>query len=207
MRKLITALLITLGLLLSNTATFASPPEVGKAAPDFEATDIKGNPFKLSDHKGKIIILEWSNHKCPFVRKHYDSGNMQNLQKAAHDLGKDIAWVTIVSSAEGRQGHTDAKEAADIIKKTGATPDVKILDTSGTIGKLYDAKTTPHMFIVDAEGTLAYAGAIDDNSSPNPKTIEGAQNYVLAALNDLVSGNTVQTPQTQPYGCSVKYAY
>lgn len=206
MRKIITTTLMAIGLMLPAAQTLAAgAPEIGKIAPDFEATDINGKAFKLSDHKGKIVVLEWSNHKCPFVRKHYDSGNMQKTQKDAN--AKDVEWITIVSSAKGRQGHIDAKEAAKITKTTGASPDVKILDPSGKIGKLYDAKTTPHMFVIDTSGTLAYAGAIDSNSSPNPATIEGAQNYVTAAINDLTAGNPVTTPQTAPYGCSVKYAY
>lgn len=205
MRKLLHITLAALTLAIPVIGIAAEAPEVGKPAPAFEATDINGKPFKLSDHKGKIVVLEWSNHKCPFVRKHYDGGNMQDIQKQAN--AKGVEWVTIVSSAEGRQGNITAAEAAAVIKEKGASPDVKILDPSGELGKLYDAKTTPHMYVIDTAGTLAYAGAIDSNSSPNPKTIEGAENYVLAAIDDLAAGNAVQTPQTQPYGCSVKYAY
>ena len=177
--------------------------EIGAPAPEIEAVDTNGNPFKLSDHKGKVVVLEWTNHDCPFVVKHYGSGNMQEAQKTASAQG--VEWVSIVSSAPGRQGHVDADEANNIVSEKGATVSAKILDESGAIGKLYDAKTTPHMFVVDAEGNIAYAGAIDSNSSPNPKTIDGATNYVLAALNDLAAGNSVAVSQTQPYGCSVKY--
>lgn len=183
----------------------AAAPEIGKIAPDFEATDINGKPFKLSDHKGKIVVLEWSNHQCPFVVKHYGSGNMQKVQKETR--AKGVEWVTIVSSAKGRQGNVTPEEAAQIVKDTGADIDTKILDPSGTIGKLYDAKTTPHMFVIDVDGSLAYAGAIDDKSSPNPKTLEGANNYVVAAVDELIAGKPVTTSQTQPYGCSVKYGY
>ncbi len=206
MRKFITAALTAITLTIPLiSANAAETPEVGKPAPNFEATDIKGNAFKLSDHKGKIVVLEWSYHKCPFVKKHYDGGNMQDIQKQAN--AKGVEWITIVSSAKGRQGHITSDEAAAIIAQKGASPDVKILDPSGEIGKLYDAKTTPHMFVIDTNGTLAYAGAIDSNSSPNPSTIKGATNYVLAAIDDLSAGKAVQTSQTQPYGCSVKYGY
>ena len=178
-------------------------PAIGEAAPEIEATDTNGNAFKLSDHKGKIVVLEWTNHQCPFVMKHYSTGNMQDTQKKARDQG--VEWVSIVSSAEGRQGHTTAEEANAIVSEKGAHPSAKILDESGAIGKAYGAQTTPHMYVIDAEGKLAYAGAIDDNASPNPKTVEGATNYVLAAIDDLKAGNAVKTSQTKPYGCSVKY--
>jgi peroxiredoxin len=178
--------------------------QVGQAAPDFTATDINGNPFKLSDHKGKTVVLEWTNHECPFVVKHYDSGNMQKIQAAARAQGAE--WVTIVSSAPGSQGHIDAATATTMLQEKGSSPSAKILDESGEIGKAYDAKTTPHMYVINGEGVLVYAGAIDDNSSPNPETIEGAKNYVLAALDDLAAGRAVATAQTQPYGCAVKYA-
>ncbi|MEM7651263.1 MAG: redoxin family protein [Pseudomonadota bacterium] len=177
--------------------------EIGKPAPEIEATDTNGNAFKLSDHKGKVVVLEWTNHQCPFVVKHYESGNMQATQKASKEHG--VEWVSIVSSAPGKQGHVSAQEANAIVTEAGATVTAKILDESGAIGKAYDARTTPHIFIINEEGNVAYAGAIDSNSSPNPKTIEGATNYVLAALEDIKAGIPVQTAQTQPYGCSVKY--
>ena len=202
--KLLLTFLMAFALILPFTGAKAAP-EIGAPAPEFEATDIDGNPFKLSDHKGKIVVLEWTNHECPFVRKHYDAGNMQEVQKAVKEQG--VEWVTIVSSAEGRQGHVSDEEAKKIVEDEGAVITTKIMDASGEIGKKYDAKTTPHMFVIDKEGTLVYAGGIDNNPSPNPATIEGAENYVLAAVNDLVSGNEVRTKQSQPYGCSVKYAY
>lgn len=179
-------------------------PQVGQPAPDFMAKDVNGNDFKLSDHKGKVVVLEWTNHECPFVIKHYDTGNMQKSQQIARDQG--VEWITIVSSAPKYQGHVSAEEAKTIVSDAGANPTAKILDESGEIGKLYNARTTPHMFVVDADGALAYAGAIDDNSSPRHTTVEGAKNYVLAALDDLAAGRDVQTAQTAPYGCSVKYA-
>lgn len=203
MIKKLTTTLGAIALLIIPAAANATP-EIGQPAPDFETTDIAGNPFKLSDHKGDIVVLEWSNHDCPFVVKHYSTDNMQSVQKAARAQG--VKWVTIVSSGKGRQGNVSAEEAQKITNESGADIDAKILDPSGKIGKLFDAKTTPHMYVIDATGTLAYAGAIDDKSSPNPKTVKGAKNYVLAAIDDLKSGNAVRTAQTAPYGCSIKYA-
>ncbi len=200
--KKLTQLLGAFMLLIAMPAHAA--PVVGETAPDFMTTDIHGNAFKLSDHKGKIVVLEWTNHKCPFVIKHYRSGNMQATQKAAAAID-GVEWISIVSSAPGKQGNVDAKEAQKIVDDQGATITAKILDPSGAIGKLYAAKTTPHMFVIDTQGTLAYAGAIDDKSSPSPKTIKGAKNYVLAALDNLTTGQPVETPQTMPYGCAVKY--
>lgn len=177
--------------------------EIGKPAPAIEATDINGQPFKLSDHKGKIVVLEWTNHECPYVVKHYGSGNMQKLQKEAREKG--VEWISIVSSAEGNQGYVTPEEAKKIMTDAGTTPTTKILDASGVIGKAYDAKTTPHMFVINADGNVAYAGAIDSNPSPSADTIEGAQNYVSAAIADLQAGKDVATPTSAPYGCGVKY--
>ncbi|MEZ5918480.1 MAG: redoxin domain-containing protein [Alphaproteobacteria bacterium] len=179
--------------------------EIGKPAPDFEAVDIDGDTVRLSDLKGKKVVLEWTNHLCPYVQKHYGSGNMQATQEAARAQGAE--WISIVSSAPGLQGHTDAAEAHAILEETGASPSVKILDESGEIGRLYGARTTPHMFVVNESGTLVYAGAIDNKPSPNPATIDGAENYVLEALADIEAGHDVRTPLTEPYGCAVKYAH
>ena len=205
MRQFVLTSLAAAALIAPALTANAAAPEVGKMAPNFEATDIKGNAFKLSDHKGSIVVLEWTNHECPFVVKHYSTNNMQKTQKDT--TAKGVKWISINSSAKGRQGSHMAKDAQEIIDKQGAAPTVKILDPEGTIGKLYDAKTTPHMFVIDTEGTLAYAGAIDSNSSPNPQTVEDADNYILAAVDELVAGKEVTTSQTQPYGCSVKYAH
>jgi len=178
-------------------------PEVGKPAPDFSATDVNGQPFKLSDQKGKVVVLEWTNNECPYVVKHYGSGNMQKTQKEATTKG--VEWVTINSSAPGRQGNVTPEKSKEIATAAGAAASVSILDESGTIGKSYDAKTTPHMFVIDKEGTLAYAGAIDDNPSPKPEDAATAKNYILAALSDIEAGKPVETPTSQPYGCAVKY--
>lgn len=190
-------------MLFAATPVFAAA-QVGQPAPAIEATDVAGKPFKLSDHKGKIVVLEWTNHECPFVQKHYGSGNMQKIQKEARAMGAE--WVSIVSSAPGRQGHVSAEAAAKIAADAGADISAKILDESGAIGGAYGAQTTPHMFVIDAAGNVAYAGAIDSNASPDPKTIEGAQNYVLDAVKALKDGQPVAVASSQPYGCGVKYA-
>ncbi len=204
MKKLLAlAVMLSAGLLIAQGAADAAP-EIGEPAPDFQAVDVDGNTFNLSDHKGKIVVLEWSNHLCPFVIKHYDTGNMQKTQKEARAMG-DVEWVKIVSSAPGKQGHLTAEDAKALEAESGTEITTKILDESGDIGRLYDAKTTPHMFVIDALGNLAYAGAIDDNPSPRASTVEGAQNYVLAAVESLVNGEKIEVASSNPYGCSVKY--
>ncbi len=176
---------------------------VGEPAPEFTATDTNGVTHKLSDFRGKNVVLEWSNHDCPFVVKHYGPGNMQKVQKQATDNG--AIWITIVSSAKGKQGNVTSNEANKIMKDVGAHSTARVLDPSGDLGKLYGAKTTPHMFVINKDGVLSYAGAIDSDSGFSSKGIADAENYVLAALDDLNAGKTVQTPSTKPYGCSVKY--
>lgn len=181
----------------------SSEIEIGKPAPDFTATDIHGKEVKLSDFKGKDVVLEWSNPFCPFVVKHYGAGNMQAVQKKAVEGG--AVWLTIVSSAKEKQGNMTAEEAIAYEKEVAANATTRILDEAGTIGHLYGAKTTPHMFVINKDGTLVYQGAIDDQPSPDPKSIEGAKNLVLAALDDIAAGKDVQVATTTPYGCGVKY--
>ena len=176
---------------------------IGEPAPDFTAVDTNGVKHNLSDFKGKNVVLEWSNHECPFVVKHYGGGHMQKLQKKTTDNG--AVWLTIVSSAEGKQGHVSPAEANEIMKDIDAHSTARLLDPSGELGKLYDAKTTPHMFVIDKEGMLAYAGAIDSDSGFSPKSIDGATNYVAAALESLNAGEPIEVSSTKPYGCSVKY--
>lgn len=178
-------------------------PEIGKAAPEFTGTDTNGKEVKLSDFKGKIVVLEWTNPECPYVVKHYDSKNMQKLQEEA--TAKGIVWLSISSSAEGKQGNQTGEAANAYIAEKGAKATARILDPKGEIGKAYDAKTTPHMFVIDKEGVLVYNGAIDDNDSFKPEDAATANNYVTAALNALEAGKPVETSQTKPYGCSVKY--
>lgn len=178
-------------------------PTVGEPAPDFVGVDSNGVEHNLSDFKGKTVVLEWTNHECPYVVKHYSGGNMQKLQEKATD--KDVVWLSIHSSAEGKQGHVNGEQANAVAKEQGSNATAHILDASGEIGRLYDAKTTPHMFVIDQEGVLAYAGAIDSDSSYKSESIEGATNYVMAAVTSLKAGEPVEVSSTKPYGCSVKY--
>ncbi len=182
----------------------SAAPVVGKAAPNFKLADANGKPVTLSDYKGKSVVLEWNNPDCPFVRKHYDSGNMQAAQAAAAKDG--VVWLSINSGAPGKQGHMSGTEANAFVTKAGARPSAYLLDPRGVVGKTYDAKTTPHMFIVNKAGTLVYAGGIDDKPTPNPADIKGARNHVLAALSEIKAGKAVSVPTSRPYGCSVKYS-
>lgn len=196
-------ILAALAVLVMGATPALAAPEVGKPAPDFTATDINGASVTLSALKGKTVVLEWTNHQCPFVVKQYDTKAMQTLQEKATKDG--VVWISIVSSAKGKEGHVTAEEAKKIATESGAKFTHKILDESGVIGKLYDAKTTPHMFVVNAEGNVAYMGAIDSDPSPRLSSVAGATNYVAAALEALKAGKAVEPASTQPYGCGVKY--
>lgn len=178
-------------------------PEVGKPAPNFTAMDTNGNTVALDAMKGDMVVLEWTNHKCPFVVKHYQSGNMQQTQKTTQSQG--VKWVTVISSAVGKQGYVTAEQANDIAKDKNASPDHIVLDTDGEIGRKYGAKTTPHMYVIDADGTLAYMGAIDNKPTADPADVEGATNYVLQAVASLKADEAVEVASSKPYGCSVKY--
>jgi len=175
----------------------------GQAAPDFKVKDAGGKDVSLSHFKGKNVVLEWHNRECPFVKKHYDSGNMQKVQNELTKKG--FVWLTIISSAKGKQGHGTGAEASAYAKEKKASPTAVLLDTDGKVGKAYGAKTSPHMFIVDAKGNIVYQGAIDDNNSPDPATIAESKNYVTTAADELVAGKKVAKASTTPYGCSVKY--
>lgn len=181
----------------------AAAPKVGAPAPDFSVADTAGETWSLAGLAGKKVILEWTNHDCPFVVKHYASGNMQALQKEATAAG--YVWLSVISSASGKQGQVSPAEADDLTTSRGAAPTAVLLDTSGAMGRAYDAKTTPHMYIIDPEGTLMYMGGIDDKPTTDQADIAGASNYVRLAMADLAAGNPVGTPVTRPYGCSVKY--
>lgn len=178
-------------------------PTVGKPAPVFAGVDTNGNTHTLSDFKGKTVVLEWTNHDCPYVMKHYGSNNMQTLQNRATADG--VVWLTVISSAPGKQGHVSPAKANQIAAERGAGPTAILLDPEGTIGRAYDARTTPHMFVIDGEGTLVFMGGIDDRPTADRADVEGANNYVVAALADVSAGRNVQTPTSRPYGCSVKY--
>lgn len=194
--------LFAAALILFSTTALAAP-EIGKPAPDFTATDQNGKTVKLSDFKGRVTVLEWNNPECPFVKKHYDSGNMQKLQAYAHD--NKVVWLAVNSSAEGKQGNMTMAQAKEHLAQSKSTVDHYLLDPEGKIGMLYEAKTTPHMFVIDKNGNLAYMGAIDDKPSTDAKDIDGATNYVRAALDSLMAGKPVAVADTKAYGCNVKY--
>jgi len=206
--RMITAAVIAMAIALpaalpaeeSEGATAA----INEKAPDFSLAGIDGKTCKLSDFAGKYVVLEWNNFDCPFVKKHYGSGNMQALQKRYVDKG--VVWLTICSSAPGKQGYyePDALESMLAERKVACTAYLR--DTDGSVGRLYGAKTTPHMFVISPEGVLVYAGAIDDKPSTNPADVKGASNYVVSCLNAAMSGKTVATRSTASYGCAVKYA-
>ncbi len=197
--------LLTAG--LCAAALFASTSrasvEVGQAAPDFTLTDIAGKSHKLSEFKGKTVVLEWTNPECPFVKKHYDSGNMPKTQKAAEADG--VVWLTINSGHAGAEGDYDNAASAAWLKKNGATPTAYFRDLDGKVGRLYSAKTSPHMFVISKDGTLVYDGAIDSKRTADQADIAAATNYVDAALASIKAGKPVEKANTQPYGCAVKY--
>lgn len=200
MKKLLMLMTIVFA---GHLATARAEVATGSEAPDFELRDISGQSHKLSDFRGKTVVLEWINHGCPFVVKHYDSGNMQSTQRDA--IAGGAVWLAICSSAEGKQGYYTAEEWQKVnAEKQGAASAI-LLDTEGTVGRLYGARTTPHMFVIDATGKLVYQGAIDNKPSTDPEDIPSSLNYVRAALEDLAAGRDVATPTTKPYGCSVKY--
>ena len=185
-------------------ASGAYAARVGDAAPDFSGTDTHGQTHKLTDYKGKFVVLEWTNNGCPYTQKHYVSGNMQALQKQW--TGKGVVWLTILSSAPGQQGYMTATQENAYLEQEHATPTAAILDPQGLIGHLYSAKTTPHMFVIDPTGKLVYEGAIDDHATTEASDIPASRNYVTAALTAATAGQAVATAYTRPYGCSVKYA-
>lgn len=192
-----------LAVLFAINATAFAAAEIGKPAPDFTAQDIQGKPVKLSDYKGKIVVLEWVNPECPFVKDHYASGNIPALQKNAAAEG--VIWLSINSAAPGKQGDYAPEKVASWTKSKNAAPAAYLRDHDGSIGKGYGAKTTPHMFVIDTQGTLAYQGAIDSiRSAKSPDRSQGV-NYVTAAIASLKSGSSVEKSSTAPYGCPVKY--
>lgn len=190
------------GLAMAITIALAEP-RVGERAPDFVGVDSNGKTHKLSDLKGKTVILEWTNHDCPFVQKHYSTGNMQTLQKETTKGG--VVWLSVISSAPGLQGHVEPAKANMLTTDRAAAPSAVILDPKGEIGQAYNARTTPHMFLIDAHGTLIYKGAIDDKPSANNADVPIARNYVRDALAAHAAGKPADPDSTRPYGCSVKY--
>lgn len=188
--------------LVATSPAFASA-QIGKPAPSFSLNDVNGRVVRLSDFRGKTVVLEWNNPECPFVKKHYGSGNMQKTQAAAKKDG--VVWLSVNSSAPGKQGHMDGAKAKDVIASTKAQPTAYVLDPKGTVGNGYGAKTTPHMYIINGRGNVVYMGGIDDKPTPNPADIKSARNHVLAALSELKAGKPVSVPTSRPYGCNVKY--
>lgn len=194
---------VILGAGLSGAAPALAAPVIGQAAPSFTALDSKGKQHKLEDFKGKVVVLEWTNHECPYVQKHYKSSNMQNLQKQAREAG--VVWLSVVSSAPGEQGHVDGARADGLTASRAAAPAAVLLDPQGTIGKAYDARTTPHMYVIDAQGVLRYAGGIDSIASAKVEDIAKASPLFKTAMESVVKGDTVAQASTRPYGCGVKY--
>jgi peroxiredoxin len=204
MRKLGASMLIlAFGLGLATAA--GAEPTVGAAAPDFTVKDTAGKSHNLAEFKGKTVVLEWTNHECPYVAKHYSTGNMQALQKQLAEKG--VVWLSVISSAPGTQGAVSPQEADQLTKSRNAAPSAVLLDAEGKMGQAYGAKNTPHMYIIQPDSKLAYMGAIDDKPTTRKDDVKTAKNYVLAAMDDLNAGRPVATPRTTAYGCTVKYAY
>ncbi|MBC7661187.1 MAG: thioredoxin family protein [Chitinophagaceae bacterium] len=192
---------ITAALLISTPVLADAVP--GKDAPNFEVKDASGKTQKLSDYKGKWVVLEWFNKGCPFVKKQYSSNTMQKLQKTYTDKG--VVWLTVNSSAKGKEGYVEPTQALADAKERGASPTAILIDTDGKVGHAFGAKTTPHMFVITPDQKVAYAGAIDDNDSADPKVIPQSKNYVAAALDSGLAGKPIATVSSRPYGCGVKY--
>jgi peroxiredoxin len=200
------AALAAISILAVNRATAVPPPaaRVGEPAPQFNAQDITGKTIRLADYAGKTIVLEWTNNGCPFVGKHYDSGNMQALQQKYTAAG--VVWLTVASSAPGEQGYVTPAEAKADLAHWRATPTDFLLDPEGAVGRLYNARATPNMVVIDRTGRVAYMGAIDDTPSTRLADVKTAHNYVVAALDALAAGQPVAVTSTRAYGCSIKYS-
>ena len=197
-------LLVALLACLASTALIAADsPAVGAAAPDISVTDSKGKTQSISQYKGKTVVLEWFNPGCPFVVKHYGSGNMQKLQEEF--TGKGVVWLTVNSSASGKEGHQTAEQANAKMTEWKMKPTALLLDADGKAGQTYGAKNTPHMFVISPEGKVIYQGAIDSKPSSKPEDIPSSTNYVKVALDESMAGKPVSTASTKPYGCTVKY--
>ena len=193
--------------LFAAAAAFADPlyaaPVPGQPAPAFRAVDVAGKPVALSDFRGKTVVLEWNNPNCPFVQKHYTSGNMQSLQQKY--TGNGVVWLAVNSTRESHSDYLSPSQLAAWFGDQKARPSAILMDASGEIGRAYGAKVTPHMYVIDPKGTLVYAGAIDDKRSANPDDVKTSTNHVAAALGELASGKAVSTPATTAYGCTIKY--
>jgi peroxiredoxin len=197
------AILTIFASMLATTVFALDAPPVASAAPDFSLADAKGKTHSLSEYKGKYVVLEWFNPECPFVKKHYGSGNMQKLQEEY--TGKGVVWLTIDSNAPGTEGSLTAEEAEKIMSSWKTHQTALLLDPEGKAGRAYGAKNTPNMVIINPDGKIAYQGAIDSKATPNPADIPTSTNYVKAALDESLTGKPVTTSHTKPYGCHVTY--
>jgi peroxiredoxin len=203
MRKLgVSTLVLAVGLGLAGAA--GANPTVGADAPNFSVKDSTGKERSLSEFKGKTVILEWTNHDCPYVAKHYNTGNMQSLQKTY--TGEGVVWLTVISSAPGTQGAVSSAKSDELTKSRDAAPTAVLFDPEGTMGQAYGAKNTPHMYIIKPDSKLAYMGAIDDKPTTRRDDVKGAKNYIVAAMDEIRTGKPVSTSRTTAYGCTVKYA-
>ncbi len=196
-------LFTTLSVFCAGALAAIGAPMVGAPAPGFSLTDSHGKSHSLAEYKGKYVVLEWFNPGCPFVQKHYKSDNMQSLQKQF--TSKDVVWLTIDSSAPGKEGNLSPEEANKQIATWKMNSTALLLDPSGKVGHEYGATNTPHMYVIDPSGTLIYSGAIDNKPTPNPDDIPGSTNYVKVALDEAMAGKPVTTPNSRAYGCSIKY--
>ncbi|MBV9078699.1 MAG: thioredoxin family protein [Methylobacteriaceae bacterium] len=203
-RRMILAGAAIAGLALATVAgAVPTGLTIGAPAPDFTATDANGKPVALKDLRGRTVVLEWTNDECPFVRKHYEGKNMQALQSKW--TGRDVVWLSVISSPPGEQGYADGAKANRLTAERGAKPSAVLLDPAGDLGRLYKAQTTPHMYVIKADGTLAYRGGIDDRPSTKIADLTGAKNFVDAALTEIAEGKPVSVTTARPYGCSVKF--
>jgi hypothetical protein len=202
-RTLSTLAMAALFTVLIGPVAADAAPQIGQAAPDFTANDSKGSPVSLRQLRGKIVVLEWTNADCPYTRKHYSSGNMQGIQGLAQKNG--VVWLSVISSAPGKQGYVDGPAADALTHSRGAAPSSVLLDPQGTLGRLYGAKTTPHMFVIDKNGALQYMGGIDSVATAEVSDIPSAEPYLKEAMLAVVQGSPVAHAVTRPYGCSVKY--
>jgi len=195
--------LIALAILATGTQELHASAALGAAAPSFSLPSVEGKNVGLADYKGKFVVLEWTNKDCPFVKKHYAGGSMQATQAKAKEMG--AVWLSICSSAPGKQGYMAADEYKGYIKASKVAATSVLLDPDGKVGKLYNAKTTPQIVVIDTKGTMIYNGAIDDKPDPDPASLKGAKNYALNALTEAMAGKEVSVATSRPYGCSVKY--
>jgi hypothetical protein len=178
--------------------------EIGKVSPNFTVDDSNGKSMSLSDYRGKYVVLEWTNNQCPFVQKHYNSGNMQAAQEKARAMG--AVWLTIDSSGPGAPGYLTPAEVNQYRVEHKVKSAATLIDSKGTVGRIYNARTTPQIVVMDPKGVVIYNGAIDDRPSPDPDSLKGARNYALDALKESMAGKEVSVSTSRPYGCGIKYA-